>query len=657
MKAAACVTLALLFLVPAAGAASADPYAGAREEYLAAQARVRSEQPGNAVPDSVALRDYPLYPYLEAARLRRDFNIATSGEPGPRAQELEGFIVRHAGEPVARGLRRNWLQVMAESKRWARYLEVYDPDIDDNITARCDALVGRAALGPDDGLADAVTEVWMSPRSLPKACDPAFDWLRTRGRLTPQLIEERARLALADGNSGLARYLARSLPEATAAPLMQWADLLQQPAARIEELIEAPERPVEGQALLAGWTRFARQDPEGAAALYPALLSSRRMAEQQASAYALAVALGASWSRKTFALDFFDLAAQGDYDDVAHEWHVRAALWAGDWQRVAAAIAAMPPALREDPSWRYWAARADEKLGNEAAARGGYATVLPTDNWYAVLSAARLGRPYVPDLQPIGISDEGMARVSLAPGMLRARELNRVEMPGSAKSEWRYAYRKLPPEEQIQAIGLASAWGWHLEAVAAAAQRGLFNDYELLYPRPYDSQVRTAARFAGLPPELIYALIRQESLYQADAGSRAGARGLMQLMPATARRTARRWDLPIPSNAGLLDPATNVRLGAATLSSLIRLADQQIPLALAGYNAGPAAARRWLPDEPMETDVWVENIPYNETRGYVRRVSWHAVVFAWLAEKKPQNVESWLSQIRRPASDAALQSN
>ncbi len=653
MKSVACLTLAVI-LLPHGALASTDPYAATRAEYLAAQARVSVAAVGEATADSAELRNYPLYPYLEAARLRRDFTVATSGEPGARTRELLSFIERNAGEPVARDLRRNYLQAMVDRRRWAEYLKVYDPAIDRGTSAHCNALSGRAALERTEGLEEDIRTTWLSPSSLPDACDPAFAWMRARGQMTPLLIEERARLALSDGNAGLARYLARSLPAATAAPLLQWADLLQQPEAGVRELIAAPGRAVENDALLAGWTRYARRDPEAAADLYPALIAARGLDVVKAGPYARAVALGAAWSRMPFALDFFAKTPLEDYDDVAHEWYARAALWAGDWSRARRAIDAMPTALREESSWRYWSARVDEKLGNEAAARAGYAAVVPTDNWYAVWSAARLGQPYVPELQPIGTSAEGMAQVAQAPGMLRAYELMQLDMLGSAKAEWRSAYEKLTADEQLQAIGLASAWGWHLQAVAAAAKLGLFNDYELLYPRPYDTQVKTASQFTGLPPELIYAVIRQESLYLSDAGSHAGARGLMQLMPATARRTAKRWDLPAPTNTSLLDPATNVRLGAATLASLVRLADKQIPLALAGYNAGPAAARRWLPDEPMETDVWVENIPYNETRGYVRRVSWHTVVFGWLEDREPQDVAGWLTTVRRPAADAAL---
>jgi soluble lytic murein transglycosylase len=153
---------------------------------------------------------------------------------------------------------------------------------------------------------------------------------------------------------------------------------------------------------------------------------------------------------------------------------------------------------------------------------------------------------------------------------------------------------------------------------------------------------------SGLPQDLIYAIIRQESLYRADARSSAGALGLMQLLPETARRTAKAWRLPPPTRSSLLEPSANVPLGSAYLRDVLDRYDGQASLAIGSYNAGPGAVRRWLPESPMAMDAWVENIPYNETRSYVQRVSWHMIVFGWLDERKPRDVSGWLGTIRAP---------
>jgi len=363
-------------------------------------------------------------------------------------------------------------------------------------------------------------------------------------------------------------------------------------------------------------------------------------------------ALGLAWSRTPGALEFFSRVDAVDFDDVAHEWHARAALWAGDWGRATQAIEAMPESLRSQNRWRYWAARAREAVGDSDAARAGYAAVVPTDNWYAVLSAARTGQRFTPTLQEIGLDQRAIDELAREPGLVRARELLLCDLPSEAATEWRIAYELLAPEERIQAIGLADRWGWHHQSIAAAAQQTLFNDYPLLYPRPYDKEVRAAARLTDLPGELIYAVMRQESLYRADAGSSAGALGLMQLLPATARRAARRWGLKEPARADLFQPSVNVAVGAAELKSLLDRFDGQTLLATAAYNAGPGAVERWLPATAMDNDVWVENIPFNETRAYVQRVAWHTLVFEWLDNRKARDVEAWLGRLQPTASVA-----
>ncbi len=643
--------LAVLLAAPLPGPASAadlgsDPLADGRRQFLAAYAAADSGAPGAATADSDVLRAYPLYPYVIAARLQRQFDDPAAS-PAIRA-----FLDAYGDQPVAQSLRSRWLMALAVSKRWDDYLSLYRGDMDDSVAARCNAYTARIALGRTDGLGAPVIAEWDVPRSLPPTCDPAVDWLRSRGLLTPELIEHRARAALAAGESGLARYLAKSLPAPTAAPILQWADLIEKPSESIDALIASPGTSVEPVALLAGWSRYARKDADAAADLYPSLLAARHLdTAAAASPYAIALGTQLGLSRKPRALEFFALGLPGDYNELAWEWQVRAALWAGDWARARDGIAAMPEDLRSQNRWRYWAARSAEQLGDKAAAKQGYSDVLPTDNWYAVLSAAHLGQPFVPTLVPMGLADQEMNTLAVQPAFVRARELKRCDMEAPAIAEWRAAYANLAQPQQVQAIGLAARWGWYLQAIAAAAKLRIFDDYDVLYPRPYDPEVRRGASLTGLPPDLIYAIIRQESLYRADARSSAGALGLMQLLPETARRTARAWDLPLKSTASLLQPSINVPLGSAYLRGLYDRNGRQASLAMGSYNAGPGAVRRWLPDAPMAMDIWVENIPYNETRGYVQRVSWHMIVFGWLSDRKPRDVSGWLGTIHAPNAD------
>jgi soluble lytic murein transglycosylase len=307
----------------------------------------------------------------------------------------------------------------------------------------------------------------------------------------------------------------------------------------------------------------------------------------------------------------------------------------------------MPPTLAQTPRWRYWAARAAAATGSADTARGLYVSLLSADNYYSAMAAARLDQSLTPNPAPLAADEPELARIAALPAFVRARELLLAGMRTEALAEWQHGVRGLAPAVQPQVVHLGMRWQWYDVSIATATQQRIFDDYALLYPRPYDADVRTAVASSGLSTELVYGVLRQESLYRPDAISSAGAVGLLQMLPETARRTARRAQHPLPRPADLLDTAINVRLGAAHLKELVDQFGGQVPLALAGYNAGPGAALRWLPEQPMDTDVWIENIPFNETRNYVQRILWHTVVFSWLGSGQPQVTHPWLTEVSR----------
>ena len=641
-----------LLLVPAAlfcaaglTRAEGDAYADGRHDFLAAYGIANAMLPEPQTADSAALRAYPLYPYLQAARLKRDLRLA----PDPAAVDtrIVDFLKTYGDQPVGRALRRAWLPELAKRKSWTLFYAQYG-DTSGDAALRCDLLQARIALDQTKDLAPAIIEQWLSGRDLPGECEPAFDWLRSRKLLPASLVDQRARLALAAGNSRLAQSLGRNLAPEVAAPLRQWAALIEQPQRELDRLIAEPERAVESAALLDGWTRLAKSDPDAALQRLQPLLGARKLDAAAASPYQRAMALGLAWSRRPEALTYFSRIAAADIDDRTAEWNVRAALWAGDWPRAAQALAAMSPALHALPRWRYWTARAAELQGDSAGAQAGYTALAAADNYYAALASARLGQPYAPHPQAVTINTAQAAQIAQKPAFIRAHELLLCDLKPLAAAEWQAGLDALDPALRIQAAVLALHWGWYEQGIASASKQGVFDDYELLYPRPYDVPVHTAVALTQLPEDLIYAILRQESLYDAEVTSRAGALGLLQLMPDTAQRVARRWQRPPPPREQLFDPVVNVSLGSAELHDLLEQFGGQVPLAIAAYNAGPNAAARWLPDAPRDAAVWIENIPYNETRDYVQRVLWHSLVFGWRRSGEPQKLDAWLGQVALP---------
>jgi soluble lytic murein transglycosylase len=637
------VLLILLFGAPAIHA-DEDPFEAARAEFM----RASTELATGDANDSRALRDYPLYPYLQSARLRRELTRAVDWSAAD--ERAKQFLEFYDVEPVGRALRQAWLESLARREQWSALVAHYQTGAS-NAALRCQYLRARIALARNDDAAleplePAAVEQWLTPQQLPGECERVFEWLRDRGAMTNELIEQRVRRLLDNGRASFARVIARRLPAARAAPLEQWADLIEQPARALDAILSAPrEQKVEAAALLDAWTRLSRANPAAALERYEPLLDKVRLDAGQKSRVALALALGLAWDRQPEALAMFARVAPADLDDDALAWRARAALWADAWSEVETAIAAMSERQRAETRWRYWSARAAERRGDAELAETLYASVLANDNFYSAHAAARLGELAEPHPQPLALDRDLVERIAAYPFFVRARELLRADMRTEAVTEWVSGFAALDQRARTQAVHLAARWGWHDVSIASATRQMVFYDYELLYPQPYEPQVQAAAALTQIELPLLYGVIRQESLFRADAVSPAGALGLAQLMPDTARIVARQRQEPAPGVQDLLDPKVSVRLGASHLRSLLDRFDGQTVVAVAGYNAGALAAARWLPSEPIDADIWIENIPYNETREYVQRVLWHSVVFAWLRTGRAQETAAWLTAV------------
>jgi soluble lytic murein transglycosylase len=228
--------------------------------------------------------------------------------------------------------------------------------------------------------------------------------------------------------------------------------------------------------------------------------------------------------------------------------------------------------------------------------------------------------------------------VEQLPASRRIGELRALGRTLDARREWWWLNKTLSPEELRAAALLAKRWGWHDQAIFTLARSGYWDDLELRFPLEYLELMQRQAGRHELQLPWVLAVVRQESAFGTHAVSHAGARGLMQLMPQTARGVARRLGQPSPSHSDLLVPETNIPLGTAYLSQVYRQLDHNPVLATAAYNAGPHRVSRWLPERTLEADIWVETIPFSETRGYVQRVMAYAVIYEKRLGREPGSI-------------------
>lgn len=636
------ITLSVMLMAGSLLAAS-DSSTTVRQEFRQAMNSL-SSTPDN---DSAALRDYILYPYLQAARLQ--FALKQPHDAVTLDAQIKAFLVAAQNLPMAREVRRQWLLDLASRQQWTDFL-AYLPADNSDIELKCwqatALMVQQSEQQRSSVLEQLLPKLWLSSSRLPTACGGVFEWARKENIINTELIEQRARLILQAGSTEFAKELIAFLTHEQSASLRQWVLLIEKPEQGFDALIEHPEIAIEESVLQDTWLRFTRKDPQAALVRFSRLVKARGWNDATISLYARSLALGLSWSRHHEALQYFAQVLPADRTDQCYEWYARAALWAGDWPLVVEVIDAMPQSLKSQARWRYWWARGQQQVAGIESARATYQKLIDDeDNYFAAMAAARLGTRYVPHAESIKVNEGLVQQLGAQPVMQRIRELLSVDLRNYATSEWNAQVGAWSVGQQEAAVRLIHEWGWYDQAILVAARLGRYSDYQLLYPKPYDDEVNEAVTLTGLTADLIYGQMRQESLFRADAVSAANARGLLQMLPATARATAKQFNRPIPADQELFDPAINVPLAAVHLKSLVDQFDGQILVALAAYNAGSTAVRRWLPVKAMDSDIWMENIPYNETRNYVQRILWHSLVFHWLRTPEPLDTKAWLAPI------------
>lgn len=612
------VSLLLIVALPlAAGAADLD--AQRRQFKDAYHAFQRNDvKRGQAL--SRGLEDYALYPYLQYEMLKRHLAKVS-------ASEVRDFINADGGSYLGEQLRDDWLTLLAKNRRWTDYLADYQPQSD--VKLQCFELIARADRDGTSAVPlESLKMLWLTGDSLPKECDPALALLAKRKAMDDGLIWQRLRLSMADGNLSLAGYLSRKLsPEKR-----HWADLWRQMHAKPAQILAKPalrqDTAEAREILLYGIARLARRDADQAWTQWRALAASHRFTDEETGRTLARIAVAAVQQDTDDALDLLDRVPVAYADDRVQRARLVACLEAGDWKRLKRWTETVANPDMQESSWRYWRARSLEETGDAAAAKAIYADLSGERDYYGLMAASRLGRPYQFHSQPLTVPDSELAAFDERPGIRRAHEFLKLAMTLQARREWYFVTSRLDKHEMAVAAVTAYRWQWYDRAIIAAARAGEYGDLEIRFPIVYGDLVSKYANKRDIEPAVMLSLIRAESAFAEDAYSPAGAMGLMQLMPATGRLTARKIGHPLKHINRLMHAEDNIVLGSAYLQHVLEKFDGNLAMAAAAYNAGPHRVTRWQPKTScMPTDMWVDSIPFTETRRYVRQVIFNTAIY------------------------------
>ena len=593
--------------------------ANGRADFVAAESAYASGNTATYRSLKKRLAGYPLYQYLEYREVRSRLGTAS-------AATVERFLVRYPDTPLTDRLRSAWLERLAKEKRWAEYARLFDPD-DSNVTRRCHYLHAMIENGREDEAFAGVKDIWLHGHSRPDACNPVFAAWRAAGKLTPQLAWRRIALAMESGSTRLARYLDRYLPAADKPWLDRWLGLHSKPREWLTGNRLQGDHPMKRAMIADGIQRLARSDHNLAASLWRRYRSELDFSEEEACPVDERLAIILEDEPDALAYRFFQDIEPCRSADRLQEARIRAGLMRQDWPSVARWIDELPDELRADERWRYWKGRAMEAMGHKDQAETLYRAAAAERTYYGFLAADRVGAPYRYNHTPLAVPVDMMQQMAALPAMQRMKELYALNRIIDARREWFHLVKRLDNAGLRAAATIFDDWGWQDRAIFTAARAGYWDDLELRFPLAHSDLVARYSRERDLDPSWVFGVLRQESAFMADVRSSAGAVGLMQLMPATAKLVAKEYNIPRPSSSELTDPGTNIALGTGYLRMMLDdLADHAV-LATAAYNAGPHRVKRWMPAGALDADIWVELIPFKETRQYVQRVMAYAAIY------------------------------
>jgi soluble lytic murein transglycosylase len=609
-----------------------DPAEVDRKNFRKAESALKARQYGQYYKILQKLDGYVLKNYLTYRYLKK--RIAITPEV-----VLQQFIDENKHTPLSLRLQENWLHYLAGKKDWANFLAVYDNNIRSK-KINCYRLKHLIKSSYEQApLMSEVEELWLTGKRLPSACNPVFRAWQKAGHMTDDLIWARIKLAMDKRSISLARSLGRLLPRRERVWVRRWESVHWNPARELRRISFPIETPVARNIVKHGIVRLGYRDPEAAMAQWLALSKKFRFFPEDENYVFRMLGVLAAQSHLPVALDWLARVAATPDDDNLRVWQINASLRAGEWHTARHYLSALPDRLKKENQWQYWLARVEEESGHWKLAQPIYAKLSRIRSYYGFLAADRLDLGYDMQHKKIEAAHGEAQALAARPGIKAAKELYYLGKIVDARRQWNFLIRKMNNRELQIAAVVAREWGWYDRAIYTVNRSDHLDDLDLRFPVLHRNLVQANADRTGIDPEWIYGVMRQESAFVADARSPAGALGLMQLMPRTGRQVGRKLKMRIRSNSTILKIENNLKLGSSYLKTVLDRKQGSQVLATASYNAGPHRVKKWMPDNQiLPADIWVDTIPFKETRNYVKNVLGYTAVYEHRLGVKPSRL-------------------
>jgi soluble lytic murein transglycosylase len=638
------VLAALILLAPVAVTAkpSAQDYAfsNAREAY---QARNKVK----LAKAAEKLKGSPLEPYGEFWQLRLRLD-------GASAPEVHEFLARNEKTVLGDDLRNDWLRLLAKREQWDLFRQDYKVPAGDDPDPEvvCYSLLGRWREGDDTAFGEFLAQ-WNAAKELPAACVPLAESLMLSGRLETRRIWERIRVLEERGLVKPSKKLLAWLPRDQAVDAGRFSRILDAPMKYLEKPSVDLGTPLGRELAILALSRLARNDPQAAASYWEREFVSHFPEEDHAYVWAMLATHGAR-NHLPESLDWFVKAGELKLADDQLAWRTRIALRQANWAEVKGSIERMSASAQNEPAWVYWLGRAQAALGKTDEAQALYERLADEYHFYGRLAAEELGHAFEIPPQVTPPTPEELEQVAAVPALQRALALYRLGLRTEGTQEWISGVRGMDDRMLLAASELARRHQMWDRAINTADKTVADHDFTARYAVPFREVFAHHALRWKLEEPWVLGVVRQESRFIADAKSPAGANGLMQLMPSTARWVARQLGIKL-STSKVREPTLNVTLGTYYLKQVLKELEGNPVLAAAAYNAGPKRARKWRDARPLEGAIYAETIPLAETREYVKKVMLNTVYYAAVLSGETRSLKERLGTIApRPSSAGVM---
>jgi len=598
-----------------------------RKLFLSAESALEKKRFKEFLRIERKLKDYPLYPYLRYSYIVKKIR-STSYE------EYANFISKYQESHLAEKLTSQWLKVNAKHKNWLNFVRAYNDD--NNISLKCDYLWAKHSLYDNNQALESVSPIWLHGSSRPKNCDKLFYAWEEAGYLTRPLIWQRIKLAIKSNNISLAKYLAKKLQAYEHKFVDLWLQVNRNPKMILKGNLFKAKHPAITEIITHGMMKIAARDANQATKIWQNISKLYPFTERHWGLVVREIGLSHAYNSNPEAVKWLQKVPNKYHNNFLHEWRVRSCIGKQNWQSVLKWINRMPADLAKQEKWQYWRARALKATQNYRKSSDILRELAKKRCFYGFLASHQLSYAYPFNDENITVSEKMITKMQSTDFFLRINELIALKKPNKANVEWNFAIKQMNETEKHTAAIIAhriNQPNWSIMALAKAQNK---NNLKLRFPTTYSEYIVKESHKNNIDPALVFALTRQESAFVPTAKSKAGALGLMQIVPSTAFMISKKHKIKVRRSIDILKPNVNIIIGTKYLKKMINKYQKNTVLALAAYNAGPNRINRWLPKQDTPTDIWIELIPYTETREYVQNIVTYAVIYQNLLGKKPK---------------------